>query len=65
MFCIMTVLRYVLLKGVVVLADPSTACSRVKRQSSYNQSEYLDEKWFLLIDADNCEFDTKVSYDVE
>jgi len=48
-------------KGVVVLAEPSAACSQVNPQSHYNSSGYSG-KWFLLIDADNCEFDTKVTY---
>jgi len=40
------------------LAEPSAACSQVNPQSHYNSSGYSG-KWFLLIDADNCEFDTK------
>jgi len=43
------------------LAEPSAACSQVNPQSHYNSSGYSG-KWFLLIDADNCEFDTKVTY---
>ena len=47
-------------QGVVVLADPHTACSSIKAQSSYNSSGYRHGKWFLLIDAADCEFDSKV-----
>ncbi|KAJ7377011.1 Nucleoside diphosphate kinase 7 [Desmophyllum pertusum] len=46
------------IKGVVVLADPTRACTSVKHQSSYNQSGYSG-MWFLLVDVGDCEFDTK------
>ncbi|XP_078378847.1 E3 ubiquitin-protein ligase RNF13-like [Oculina patagonica] len=46
------------IKGVVVLADPPTACDSIKPQNSYNQSGYSGN-WFLLIDVGKCEFDTK------
>lgn len=53
---------YYLFKGVVVLAKPSrTACESVEPLSSYNQSGYTGN-WFLLIDAGDCEFETKVCY---
>lgn len=55
------IFTFYLLKGVVVLANPSTACESVKPQSSYNQSGYTGY-WFLLIDAGDCEYDTKVCY---
>ena len=43
----------------MVLADPKTACESVEPLSNYNQSGYSGY-WFLLIDADDCDFDTKV-----
>jgi len=43
----------------VVLANPKTACKSVKPLSSYNQSGDTGN-WFLLIDAGDCEFVTKV-----
>lgn len=47
-------------KGVVVLADPSTACDTVKPLNRYNQSGYSAGNWFLLIDEGVCDFDKKV-----
>ena len=45
----------------MVLSHPSSACSEVKHKSEYNQSSYTGD-WFLLIDADDCDFDDKVNW---
>ena len=55
----MILIFYYLFKGVVVIADPKTACREVKPLSKYNQSGYSGN-WFLLIDVDDCDFDKKV-----
>ena len=44
-----------------MLSHPSSACSEVKHKSEYNQSSYTGD-WFLLIDADDCDFDDKVNW---
>ena len=45
----------------MVLADQRSACSEVKHRRDYNQSSYTGY-WFLLIDADECDFDVKVNW---
>ena len=44
----------------MVLSYPRSACSEVKHKRDYNQSSYIGD-WFLLIDADDCDFDVKVN----
>lgn len=45
----------------MVLSHPRSACSEVKHTRDYNQSSYTGY-WFLLIDADDCDFDVKVNW---
>lgn len=50
--------------GVVVIADPRTACSQIKPKTSYNNSGYSGD-WFVLIDDEGCSGYIKASRAIE
>lgn len=50
--------------GVIVKAEPAEACSKVKSKEHYNTSRYTGN-WFLLIDGDGCEYDTKALHAID
>ncbi|KAK2573741.1 E3 ubiquitin-protein ligase RNF13 [Acropora cervicornis] len=50
--------------GVIVKAEPAEACREVKSKANYNTSRYIGN-WFLLIDGDGCDYETKTLYAID